>query len=154
MKYLKKFNEAVTQDMLKNTTIGRTCFRDTREKKSIYSSNNYRLSGYMYIYEFSDGGRIFVSVPKELANAVSGTGVAGCILKLEEIEILDKETSVPDEYVKNEIDSQEIRVKTEKPKYELIKKIEDAYGPGLTEDEYKNIAMEITINSAMKKFRN
>ena len=156
MKHLRKFNEAVTQDMLQNTTIGRTCFRDTREKYKSYisSSNNYRLSGYMYIYEFSGGGRIFVSVPKELANAVSGTGVAGCILKLEDIEILDKETGLPDEYVKSEIDSQKKRAETEKPKYEMIKKIEDACGPGLTEDEYQDIAMELALNSAMKNFRN
>lgn len=156
MKHLRKFNEAVTQDMLKNTTIGRTCFRDTREKYKSYisSSDNYRLSGYMYIYEFSGGGRIFVSVPKELANAVSGSGVAGCILKLEDIEILERETTWSDELVKNEIDSQERRAKTDKPKYELIKKIEDACGPGLTEDEYQDIAMELALNSAMKKFRN
>ena len=77
MKHLRKFNEAVTQDML--NTIGRTCFRDTREKKSKYSSNEYRLSGYLYVYDFSDGGRTWAAVPKELANAVTGSGVGTCI---------------------------------------------------------------------------
>jgi len=154
MKHLRKFNEAVTTDMLNNTTIGRTCFRDTREKKSKYSSNEYRLSGYLYVYDFSDGGRTWAAVPKELANAVTGSGVAGCILKLEDIEILDRETNWSDELVKTQIDGQERRAETEKPKYEMIKKIEDAYGTGLTEDEYQDIALELTLNSVMKNFRN
>lgn len=154
MKHLRKFNEAVTQDMLKNTKVGKTCFRDTREKKSKYSSNEYRLSGYMYVYDFSDGGRIWVAVPKELANAVSGSGVAGCIVNLKDIEILDRETPWTDEHVEQEIDSQRRRVESEKYKYELIKKIEDAYGPGLTEDEYQDIAIDLAINSTMKNFRN
>jgi hypothetical protein len=36
----------------------------------------------------------------------------------------------------------------------MIKKIEDAYGTGLTEDEFQDISMDITIRSAMKNFRN
>ena len=36
----------------------------------------------------------------------------------------------------------------------MIKKIEAACGPGLTEDEYQDIAMELALNSAMKNFRN
>jgi hypothetical protein len=36
----------------------------------------------------------------------------------------------------------------------MIKKIESAYGPGLTEDEYQDIAMDLALNSAMKSFRN
>ncbi len=154
MKHLRKFNEAVTQDILKNTTIGRTCFRDTREKKSQYSSNEYRLSGYLYVYDFSDGGRTWAAVTKEFANAVSGSGVAGCIVNLKDIEILDRETSWSDELVKTQIDGQERRAETEKSKYEMIKKIEDAYGTGLTEDEYQDIALELALNSAMKNFRN
>ena len=154
MKHLRKFNEAVTTDMLKNTTIGKTCFRDTREKKSKYSSNEYRLSGYLYVYDFSDGGRTWAAVPKELANAVTGTSVAGCILKLEDIEILERETPWSDERVEEEIQSQKRRAESEKGKYEMIKKIEAAYGPGLTEDEYQDIAMELALNSAMKSFRN
>ena len=72
------------QDMLNNTTIGRTCFRDTREKKSKYSSNEYSYS-HLYVYDFSDGGRTWAAVPKELANAVTGSGVAGCIVNLKDI---------------------------------------------------------------------
>lgn len=154
MKHLRKFNEAVTTDMLKNTTPGRTCFRDTREKKSLYSSNEYRLSGYLYVYDFSDGGRVFAAVPKELANAVSGSGVAGCICNLKDIEILERETPWTDERIESEVKSQQRRAESEKGKYELIKKIEDAYGKGLTEAEYQDIAIEIAINSTMKKFRN
>lgn len=154
MKHLRKFNEAVTQDMLQNTTIGRTCFRDTRERKSQFSSNEYRLDGYLYVYDFSDGGRTWATVPKELANAVTGSGVAGCILKLEDIEILDRETPWSDERVAEEVKSQQRRAETEKPKYEMIKKIEDACGPGLTEDEYQDIALELVLNSVMKKLRN
>ena len=154
MKHLRKFNEAVTTDMLKNTKVGKTCFRDTREKKSKYSSNEYRLSGYLYVYDFSDGGRTWAAVPKERANAVTGTGVAGCICNLEDIEILERETPWSDERVEEEIQSQKRRAESEKGKYEMIKKIEDAYGPGLTEDEYQDIAMDIALNSAMKSFRN
>jgi len=154
MKHLRKFNEAVTQDMLNNTTIGRTCFRDTREKKSKYSSNEYRLSGYLYVYDFSDGGRTWAAVPKELANAVTGSGVAGCIVNLKDIEILDRETTWSDELVAEQVKSQQRRAETEKPKYEMIKKIEAACGPGLTEDEYQDIALELALNSAMKNFRN
>ena len=154
MKHLRKFNEAVTTDMLKNTKVGKTCFRDTREKKSKYSSNEYRLSGYLYVYDFSDGGKTWAAVPKELANAVTGTSVAGCILKLEDIEILERETPWSDERVEEEIQSQKRRAESEKGKYEMIKKIEAAYGPGLIEDEYQDIAMELALNSAMKSFRN
>jgi len=154
MKHLRKFNEAVTTDMLKNTKVGKTCFRDTREKKSKYSSNEYRLSGYLYVYDFSDGGKTWAAVPKELANAVTGTSVAGCILKLEDIEILDRETSWNDELVKSQVEGQERRAESEKGKYEMIKKIEDAYGPGLSEKEYQDIAIELALNSAMKRFRN
>jgi hypothetical protein len=35
-------------------------------------------------------------------------------------------------------------------RYKRKEKIEDAYGPGLTEDEYQDIAMDITLNNAMK----
>jgi hypothetical protein len=154
MKHLRKFNETVTQDMLKNTKVGKTCFRDTREKKSKYSSNEYRLSGYLYVYDFSDGGRTWAAVPKEFANAVTGTGVAGCICNLKDIEILERETPWSDERVEAEIQSQKRRAESEKGKYEMIKKIEDAYGTGLTEDEYQDIAMDLAINSAMKSFRN
>lgn len=154
MKHLRKFNEAVSQDILEKTKIGRTCFRDTREKKSMYSSNEYRLSGYLYVYDFSDGGRVWAAVSKELANAVSGSGVAGCIVNLKDIEILDRETPWSDERVEEQIESQRRRAESEKDKYELIKKIEDAYGLGLTEDEYQDIAIDIAINSTMRNFRN
>ena len=118
MRHLRKFNEAVTQDMLKNTTIGRTCFRDTREKKSQYSSNEYRLSGYLYVYDFSDGSRTWAAVPKELANAVSGSGVAGCICNLKDIEILERETPWTDEHikVKLKVNKEEQKLKKENMK--------------------------------------
>ena len=66
-------------------------------------------------------------------------------LLTKDIEILDRETPWSDELVEEQIESQRRRAESEKGKYELIKKIEDAYGLGLTEDEYQDIAISIAI---------
>lgn len=68
--------------LLKNTKVNKTTFR--------WNGNEFRLTGYYFIYKTKDNKNIFACVNKNCANAVSGYGVCGIILPVEEIEFLPR----------------------------------------------------------------
>lgn len=70
--------------LLKNTQVNKTTFR------WIKHGGEFRLSGYYYVYNTKDGERIFACVNKNCANAVSGVGVCGIILMVEDVEFLPR----------------------------------------------------------------
>ena len=144
---LKKFNnfisESVTVSDLENTKIGRSVFE--------YRGEEYRLGGYLYVYYTEDGHmHTYAAVDKSNANAVSGSGVGGCIAKLDDVTFLDRTTSWSDEMVESKEKSHKNRVEQDKDRYNFIKSMP----VGLTKDEYEDIALDRAVRSAMKSLKN
>lgn len=113
-----------------------------------YKGNSYRLSSWMYIYEFSDGSNTFVPVNKEDANGVSGIGVAGVIAKLEDIKWSERTTSFTDNFIKQKEMYYNQRVSNNKDRHELLKSLPK----NLSREEFDDIVIELAFDSAMKSY--
>ena len=65
------------------------CFRAFSSfKYSMHGSEgHYRVTGFYWVYTTSDGHRIYIHVPKRLANHVGGYGVCGVIVPFDKITL-------------------------------------------------------------------
>ena len=109
-----------------------------------YKGNSYRLQSWKYIYRFSDGSVEFATVNKEDANGVAGTGVAGIVIKIDEIKWLVRTTPFDDDFIKRKEAANQQRILNERDRYELLKSLP----PNISKDEYD----EIIINRAFGDF--
>lgn len=106
----------------------------------LYNGHEYRLTGFVYLYFFEDGSTEFAFCNEDEANAVSGYGIAGCIVLLSDVQFLDRISSYPDK------PSTHLNNLIEKDKYKLkfLKSLQE----GISKKEYE----EIIINNLLNDF--
>jgi hypothetical protein len=103
---------------IQNTKIGITCFE--------YKGSSYRLSGYCFVYNFSDcNDRVIKSVDIENATHLMGSGVCGVVASIDEITILEETTNWGEEALKDALQSEirchERMVKQNERGYDFLK---------------------------------
>jgi hypothetical protein len=101
-----------------------------------YGNNTYRLSGYYFAYVTSNGEQLLARVKKLQANAVSGSGIAGCIVPIDQIEFLGRLSKHPGNGGR---DAE--RIKQDRSKYKFLKSLPK----GLTSD----VVSEMHIDKLM-----
>lgn len=106
---------------LKNTQINKTTFK--------WNDSVFRLTGYYFVYNTRDEKRIFACVNKKEANAVSGYGVCGVILPIEEVQFLSRQSSF-----KNRQSNRKNMISRDRWKYHFLKKLP----MGLSERQVNN----------------
>ncbi len=124
---------------INDTRIGQTLFK--------YKDRRYRLVGYIFSYNFSDGSKKYASVNKEDANCIEGVGVAGTIAPLEDVEFLSKTTTWDEETLIGDEQTEKIHIEEDKRIFDFIKTLPI----GLTQKEYRKIAMARTMASFKNK---
>ncbi len=80
---------------MENITLNKTCFS--------YRDSQFRIDNFYFIYEKSNGERVYILCNREDANAVSGSGVCGIIAYFSEIEIIEKESKILDGFSEEEL---------------------------------------------------
>lgn len=96
-----------------------------------HHGSTYRLTGFYFVYKTSDNERFFAKVKLEDANSISGVGVAGCIVPIEEVKFLRRISKYPAEKYKSVE-----RIETEK--YEFLKSLPK----GLTSNQLQDKQMD------------
>ena len=113
----------MTTEQLNSLVIGKSIFSK--------NGNTYRLTAFLYVYKTVDGDMKRAYVDRENANAVSGTGVCGCICDIDDIIISD-ETIEHDRFINKERYTKQIN--DDKSFYEFLLSLE----PNLTEEEFED----------------
>lgn len=96
-----------------------------------HKGSTYRLTGFYFVYLTSNNKRYYAKVELKNANAISGVGVGGCIVPMNEVKFLSRISKHPAE--KN---GHRYRLETEK--YEFLKSLPN----GLTDKEVDDRQME------------
>lgn len=140
-----KFGISEYYPIIKDTILDETVFE--------HRGREYRLTQYYYVYDLKDSNdRKFACVDKKYANVVGGTGVGSCIAPISEIKILERKSTYLNSFTDLEKKQQtkQYRKDTdeEKSKYVFLRSMPK----GLTEKEYIKIAIDRSVDSAMKNF--
>lgn len=115
---------------IEDTTIGKTIFK--------YEDVTYRLTGYVYVYYFTDGEVIYANTSQSEANAITGYSVSGCIALLKDVIFLDRETNLHSEHIESFIENNKSQIEEDKDKYLLLKKLP----PNLSYNEYTDLIID------------
>ncbi len=122
---------------LKDTIINKTTFQ------WVGHDSEFRLTGYYYIYNTSDGDRLFACVEKENANGVSGVGACGIILHTDDIKILSRVS------VFKGTSNRQRMIESDKHRFEFLKSLP----LGLTKKQVDDAIIENMLNSTTQRHR-
>jgi len=104
----------------------------------VYRDTKYRLTGYLFIYELSDGSKEFVCCDITIANGISGYGVAGVVAYINEIEFIEEITNWTNTDLRDKKNRFDARVNDDNYKYNFLRGL----APGLSRIEYDNLYIE------------
>ena len=117
------------------TCIGLSSFQ-TKDGRS------YRVTGYYFCYNFSDGDRRFVRCHKVFANTIGGSGVAGVQISFKDVSSI-KFSLKRWHFFRDSFKSRKRQIKKDKDTFDFLKSIEK----GLTKNEFEDLAWELTWKS-------
>ncbi len=122
---------------LSNTEINKTTFE--------YKGNQYRLTGYYYIYKLSNGETKHAAVHKEDANAIAGYGVSGVIVDPRKVKFLDRISKYADnvEVQASDLAFNERMIKDGRKFFVFLKSLP----PQLSPEKYGKAAVKWAMNS-------
>ena len=103
------------------------------------------MSSFLFVYQSVDGEKRFAYVDRKNANAVSGSGIGGCICSIDDITILEDVVETNNFIISSE--KEEKRISDDKGKYEFLLSLE----PNLTEDQIIDKAVDLAMEAMKKK---
>lgn len=104
----------------------------------VHRDNRYRLTGYVFIYELSDGSLEFACCDVTRANGVTGYGTAGVVAYINDIEFIEEVTTWTDSELYKKKAKFESHTYSEDSKCYFLRNLV----PGLSRTEYDEIYIE------------